>query len=208
MIKANDFAAVQKVLSNDSAVYKKFVIMSEFVAMAGLFFDVIASGFKLPWIIKGEPHEVPEKLKQVSIGVKLLIIMPNYIRPRSDSDDWFWKFDAVVTDLVFLKICLDASKIGEKEIYGKVSPFIDFGISAAWLVPAIGKVVENHEKSSSFTTLTTDLAYDVAVMTAPIVWNPVIEKEVKQAVFAAANVVIMICGVVRVANGGLLHDGK
>ena len=116
MIKANDFAVVRKALSNCSAVYKKFVIMSEFVAMAGLFFDVIASGFKLPWITKGKPHEVPEKLKQVSISVGLLIIMPNYILPRSDSDAWFWKFDSVITDLAFLEICLDASKIEEKEI--------------------------------------------------------------------------------------------
>jgi len=121
----------------------------------------------------GEPHEVPDALKQVSVGVKLLTIMPSFIRARSSDDAWYWKMDAMVADLAFLKTCLDATQIGEQDAYGKVSPFIDYGISVAWLVPAIGKVVDNHQsKDSTYTSLTSSLAYDIAVMTGPIVWNP------------------------------------
>ncbi|QDS68840.1 hypothetical protein FKW77_007134 [Venturia effusa] len=208
LISATDFPAVQQVMSNDIAVYKKVVIVAEFVAMAGLFFEVIASVFKAKQVEAGEPHKVSDKLKEISTCVKLLVIMPNYIRPRSDSDAWFWKFDAILTDLAFLKTCLDTSEVGGEDIYGTVSPYIDYGISAAWLVPAIGKVVENHnQKSSTFTSLSADLAYDMAVMTAPIIWNPAMEKRTKLIIFAAGNVVILISAVVRVASAGLLHDG-
>jgi len=103
LIKAADYSAVQSILNADSFLIRKFAILSEFIAMAGLFLDIICSTLKLPQINKGKPHKVPEKLKQVSIGVKLLIVMPSYIRRRDPSDAWYWKFDYVMTDLAILK---------------------------------------------------------------------------------------------------------
>lgn len=69
--------------------------------------------------------------------------------------------------------------------------------------------MDNHQsKDSTYTSLTSSLAYDIAVMTGSIVWNPTIDPESKLIVFSIANGVLIICGVVRVATAGLLHDGE
>jgi hypothetical protein len=209
LIAAKDFDGVQNIMHADPSLSKKFIIFSEFAAMAGLLFDIITRSCKLPWMQKGEPHEVPDELKQVSVGVRLLIIMPTYLRGHAHDDAWYWKMETVVTHLAFLKTAVDASKVGEEGLYGTVSPYIDYGISAACLVPAIAKVVDNHTgKSSVYTALTTDLAFDIAVMVNPALWNPSLDPESKLILFATANAVLAVCSGVKVATGGLLHDGN
>jgi len=93
----------------DNAILKNFTIVAEFTAMGGLLFDVITNSYKLPWMEKGESHEDADTLKQVSIGVKLLIIMPFYLRPRANDDAWYWKFNNFITDLAFFKTVVNAS---------------------------------------------------------------------------------------------------
>ncbi|KAM0289102.1 hypothetical protein ACHAO9_006322 [Fusarium lateritium] len=206
VIDAPDFSSLQQIMLGDSSVYKTLTIMAEFAAMAGLGFSVIASAIKIPWMTEGKPHEVSGIIKQVSIPIKLLVLMPAVIQPRSDHDSWEIQMDAVVTDLAFLKVCLDASSVGEQEMYGTVSPYIDYAISALWIVPSIAKIVANHSKTSSYLSLTTRLAYDVAIMTGPILWNPSLDPETKLIVLAVADGLIVISAGISVARGRLLHD--
>lgn len=207
LIEASDFAAVQKLLQNDQSVYKTLTIVSEFAAMAGLGFTVIANTIKIPQMTKGKPHEVPDKVKQASIPIKLLVLMPGLLRQRSSNDPWYFQMDAILTDMAFLKVCLDSTSLGEKEMYGTVSPYIDFAISALWIVPSIGKIAANHAKTSSYMSLTRSLAYDVAVMTGPIVWSPSLDPETKLIMLVVGDGLIVITAGVSVATGRLLQDG-
>lgn len=206
LIQAKDFQSIQKVMSADTSVYKTFSIVSEFAAFAGLGLSVITNMIQLPWMTEGKPTEVPDLIRQVSIPIKLLALMPSFTRPRVNNNSWEDQMDSVITDIAFLKICLDATSVGGREEYGQVSPYIDYAISALWIVPAVARIASNHHKTSSYMTLTTSLAFDVSVMTAPIIWNPAMDPEVKLAVFAAANGLIMVTAAVRVATGGVLHD--
>lgn len=207
LINAKDFAAIQKTLKSDAELYKTISVVSQFAAMAGLGFSVLINTFKIPQTTENKPTKVPEKIKQVSVPIKILVLMPEVLRPRDDNDPWEDKMNVVVTDIAFLKTCLDASSIGEKEIYGPVSPYIDFAISAVWIVPAVGKIVANHKKSSSYLSLTTNLAYDIAVMMGPIIWSPLLDPEDKLIVLVAADGLLAITAWVRVANAGVLQRG-
>ncbi|KPM44068.1 hypothetical protein AK830_g2447 [Neonectria ditissima] len=104
IIQAPDFSSLQQIMLGDSTVFKTLTIMSEFAAMAGLGFSVIANDIKMPWMAEGKPHEVSGIIKQVSIPIKLLVLMPGFIQPRSNDDSWETQMDAVVTDLAFMKV--------------------------------------------------------------------------------------------------------
>jgi hypothetical protein len=208
IIDAPDFSAIQNIMKMDPSVFKTLTIISEFSAMAGLGGHAIINSIRIPWMAEGKPGEVPELIRQVCIPVKLLSLMPSMIRPRSDNDPWEEKMDAAVTDLAFLKVCLDATTIGEKEAYGTVSPFIDYAISAVWIIPTVVRIVSNHTKASSYLSLTTSVAYDVALMTGPIVWNPSLDPESKLIVLAASNGLLVVASGVSAARAGLLHDNE
>ncbi|KAL2882656.1 hypothetical protein SGCOL_001861 [Colletotrichum sp. CLE4] len=209
IIEASDFASLRKIRLGNTSVYKNFTIMAEFAAMAGLGFSVITNDVKMPLMAEGKPQKVPDIIKQVSIPIKLMVLMPSFIQPRSDHDSWEIQMDGEMTDLAFLKGFLDATSVGEQELYGIVSPYIDYSISALWVIPfipSIGKMVANHQKTSSYLSFTTRLAYDVAVMTGPVVWNPDLDPETKLIVLAVSNGIIIVTAGISVATGGLLEN--
>ncbi|KAJ3538007.1 hypothetical protein NM208_g6089 [Fusarium decemcellulare] len=196
--EATDFVTIQHILAADSALLKNFTIVSQF---------------------SGEPAKVPSTLRQVCIPIKLLVLLPGLmLRPRAallSKASWEEQLDAAVADLALLKVCADCTWIGDKDIYGKASPYVDYAISALWMVPAIGKIVANHSavegsngkdtRTIKYTAIAISLAYDVAVMTAPVVWEPALDPESKVIVLAGTNGVIMVAAGVRAAMAGFIH---
>jgi len=50
------------------------------------------------------------------------------------------------------------------------------------------------------------VAYDIAVMASPIVWNPSVDPKSKLIVFEVANAVLVVALLVKATIGGLLQD--
>lgn len=194
-------------MNTNPSIYKTLSIVSEFASMAGLGGRCLLNAVEIHLMKEGKPEEVTDLLKQVSIPMKLLVLMPKIVTTRPDNGPWQDQMDAATTDLAFLKTCLDATSIGDKSGYGEVSPWIDYAISAVWIIPSVGIIVANHSEPSSYMSLATSLAYDVSVMAGPIVWNPDLDPESKLEVLAAANGLIMVAAAIRVATGGSLLGG-
>ena len=211
LIEAPDYSSIQRLFTGGdtetAARLKSFCVVAEFAGMAGSWFLTLVSKFKLPFVVANKPDKMPAFVLEVTVPIRLLTLLPTIalgcVPEVAGGPGWETTMYLTMASIAFFKTVLDASEIGDKDIYIKVSPYVDYAISAIWIVPAVARLVKDSSKESSYIVLGRALAADFALMLGPIVWN-VADPEVRLIALAVTDGLYLVSAGLGVAAGTML----
>ena len=213
LIDAHDYLSIQKLFSgrdSDSvARFKSFCVVAEFAGMAGSWFLTLVSKFKIPAVAGNKPDSIPGFVVKITVPIRLLTLLPTIalgcIPEEAGGHGWEHTMYMTLASIAFFKTVLDASELGEKELYQKVSPYVDYAIAAIWIVPAVARLVKDSGLDSGYVVLGRALAADFALMLGPVVWNEV-DPESRLIALVATDGLCLLSAGLGVAAGKMLWD--
>lgn len=211
LIEASDYSSIQQLFSGKDAEtaarLKSFCVVAEFAGMSGSWFLTLLSKFKFPFVLANKPDEIPGFVFEVTVPIRLLTLLPTIalgcIPEAAGGPGWETTMYMTMASIAFFKTVLDASEIGDKDIYLKVSPYVDYAISAIWIVPAVARLVKDSRRESGYIVLGRAIATDFALMLGPIVWN-VADPEVRLIALAVTDGLYLVSAGLGVAAGTML----
>jgi hypothetical protein len=211
LIEAPDYASIQQLFSgNDAdtaARLKSFCVVAEFAGMAGSWFLTLLSKFKLPFVAANKPDKIPGFVHEISIPIRLLTLLPTIalgcIPEVVGGPGWETTMYLTMASIAFFKTVVDTSEIGDKDIYLKVSPYVDYAIAAIWIVPAVARLVKDSSRDSAYIVMGRALAADFALMLGPVVWN-VADPEVRLIALAVTDGMYLVSAGLGVAAGTMM----
>ncbi|KAL8715211.1 MAG: hypothetical protein Q9220_001169 [cf. Caloplaca sp. 1 TL-2023] len=202
-------AAAAPAIDTDSAIYAKFMVVGQYLGMAGSWATMFLSFGQLPFVESGLKELVPSWMTRLAVPTVLLSLSPYIIGAFSHSDEWDVVMTDVVISLQFLKTCVDASDIlGKSKAYGKVSPYIDAALCVVGLVPTIGYNVLHHDLPSDTVGTVAVLLNGLSGIPSPVIWNVKISfVPVRAALVGACIELNYYSGLLMIVNGALLATG-
>ena len=213
LIDAPDYPSIQRLFSgkdSDSvARFKSFCVVAEFAGMAGSWFLTLVSKSKIPAVADNKPDSMPGFVLEITVPIRLLTLLPTIalgcIPEEAGGHGWEHTMYMTVASIAFFKTVLDASELGDKETYQKVSPYVDYAIAAIWIVPAVARLVKDSRRDSGYVVLGRALATDFALMLGPVVWNEV-DPESRLIALVATDGLCLLSAGLGVAAGKMIWD--
>lgn len=227
LINAPDFPTLQRLLSGNSTLRGSKKMMSTEKAMVSMsqgdiasavldiaaFFGAAAVVFlALDKQVATLLEVVPSRpVRYAAAASYLVYVGPNFPSAWDNSARWSTITNDIITLVSIGKTFADNSDVPAKNKTWStcVSPSVETVLNIVWFAPAIGAIVENHDrKKSDWLSLGANLSFDLGgaltVLTEPeIVKNP----EVAEISWLASQALTLSSGVLFVATGGELIRG-
>jgi hypothetical protein len=166
------------------------------------------------WALSGE---APAPIKALAAGFYPLYVAPNVPGALAPATSGSWNniMNDIVTSVSVVKTLVD--NLTTNDTWSKWSPYLECLINLTWMAPAIGAIYyadydptdhsSGHSKVSDRLDCAANMAFDVGGAITPAAW--VAESgEVRLIAIAAQQVLSLTYGVLTIAYGAELYQGK